>query len=381
MLQLGATAASSSTDLAPDHPPPPAPRSAAQAEQRFEATPVPHKEHVVLDALADTTYVTHLVTSESAILPEGQWELIFDEAGDGAVATVDAAGNEHVLLLQDVFSKDLYQSGSEFFVRMGKGPAHTTWSLDVAKARYGCGDAKISMRGGGEVRFNVYVLEMPRHCQQRVYWGLKELYSVLKLKSYKGVATKWLHDALPSWHRYVDSLAAHCPSILSKHGNLGSSHLHQPFYEGCLPETSMSTLGLLLILHRMAAFSRERGGLKEQESKTLASNLLHSLMQYAFHGPVCRVEVQLSEQWRCKFPRPKDDLVSFVANVKEGVVDLSQLVAMSVGPQQHALAKEWTKSLSKILKKTEPKLGLVDLLMACTTPSLGSFLATGGIRQ
>ena len=319
---------------------------AASGEANVVATPIPYEGNVHLDVVEGQAFITHIITGESVKLPPGQWSLHF-EGADGAL--VNSAANHDVLLLEDAFTKDAYKSGTETFVRAGKAPAINTWSLDVAKPRYQSGDVSVAMLGGSTASILIYIFHLPRKASQKVFWGLKALYHILGLTSYEGVPSKWLHEAVPSWNRYIGSIAGHCATVLSKHGNLSDQRLKMPFSERCLPETCLSTLGFLLVLHRGVAFTREHGGFRDDVSKASAKALLEALLKFSFHGALSTVVLRLVPDWQSRFPRPEIEATTCSITVSSGKVDLSALVAFTLHGQTHNVAASWMKAFGKMV--------------------------------
>jgi hypothetical protein len=151
----------------------------------------PHEAHLHLDrGLDGHTYVTHMITAERVRLPPGAWDIIFDdESGMGALLN-DAGGDdasEDFLLVESLLKKKLYiqvESG-DYFVSLGiAGPQ----CLSSMQSTYR--EARVKVAFGNIVSsFEVaaYAFQLARAGSQRVFWGINQLYVILKLKSHKGV--------------------------------------------------------------------------------------------------------------------------------------------------------------------------------------------------
>ena len=231
----------------------------------FEATATSQDHRIFLDRIGDVRFqLTDTETKCRSIL-EGTWELLKVGGGQGRylVTGVDEDGQPAFKAVDEALGKDIYvnDEGVRFLVTLGPdGPARHL-DLDAHQAKFKDANIELSV---GSAHANVslvgYVMMFPRACNQRVFWGLFDLYGVLSLTTFGGVRCKWTHAGMPKWAR---ALQTHLPGshfVFSSHRNAGDDKKELPWSDRCLPQPSASTLALLRMLFLFSSTSPAKGG-------------------------------------------------------------------------------------------------------------------------
>lgn len=304
-------ASSSSSDFGGgglDRPGKLAPESKAIADLRL----APHEARLFLDRIAPNQWqLTDIVTLERRVVAE-EYELFYADGEGGRAALLklssDDDGDPGVILADELMEEDLSvsSSGERFIVRCDGGEADMV-SLDAALARhapatfrFGCGDL------GAQVGLEGSIMKRPRDCGMSLFWVCSQLFGLLKMSSYRGVASKWVGSSYKKWGILMQE---HFPGrhiLHSKHTNMSEDNLsHIAWWDRSLRDTSMSTISLLYLLAKWAYASPKANGLRCNQSKRAAIALFSGLLQEAcLRDDGRRCTLHLSDQWQCRWPRP-----------------------------------------------------------------------------
>lgn len=272
---------------------------------------MPHSGRVWLDRIGpDAFMVTHTTTQERVKLV-GKWSLAVDEGNTERGVLMRDTGTEgqpELQALEDVLRKDIgvSPSGERFLLtRIDDQVHHQSFDELMGKMLRACVSVRM-LTSSATCDISVYVMKMSRACGQLVVWPLVDVYSMLDLSCFNRQAPKWIFQGLP---RRAKFMAPHLPGSLvvySKHGNLSDARLRQlPWYERCLPQTSLATVGLLLLLSRWSFAKAERGGLREQTPREVAAQALRWLISQACAPSRCRpFVIRFDKDWVCTWHRP-----------------------------------------------------------------------------
>lgn len=77
-----------------------------------------------------------------------------------------------------------------------------------------------------------------------------------------------------------------------------------PFFERCLPESSFSTVGLLVLLLKWSYYSVRKGGVASPDSQLAARCLLESIIAATLMAPSGTLNLKLCDSWTAHWPRP-----------------------------------------------------------------------------
>ena len=219
----------------------------------------PHDEETTAQALRDEGYVfldevapdkfrlTHMLTQESVELPQGTWQLFFDEeSGDAVVCRGDGNDTGDVLHPCDLFERNAYVSdkSGEIFIQSKLGTRTIIQAFDADASKFAEAKTTLSINVGvvAHVELPTYVFKLARPGNVRFYWACIALYKHLNMRSFSGIASKWLHGSQPGWDRSLKEITGRSQFVLGSHKNLGEQRLSAlPFRDRCLPTTAVTT--------------------------------------------------------------------------------------------------------------------------------------------
>ena len=123
--------------------------------------------------------------------------------------------------------------------------------------------------------------------------------------SYKGRRSKWLDRNRDTWIDELTPTFGSCV-IISKHGLVSEKKKAVfPIEDRCLPNSSVSTVAMLLLLARWAHSDKNSHGLDLPENRKAADALLTSFIQKTTGGRAFKIRVEDDANWRCMWPRPQ----------------------------------------------------------------------------
>ena len=171
--------ASSSTDGKPCAAPPPLgkPFCAGVAhDEETTAQALRDEGYVFLDEVApDKFRLTHMLTQESVELPQGTWQLFFDEeSGDAVVCRGDGNDTGDVLHPCDLFERNAYVSdkNGEIFIQSKLGTRTIIQAFDADASKLAEAKTTLSINVGvvAHVELPTYVFKLARPGNVRFYW-------------------------------------------------------------------------------------------------------------------------------------------------------------------------------------------------------------------
>lgn len=334
-----------------------------------QALAVPHQGHVSLDRVGhDQWQLSHLLTRERRLLPKidsGEFHIMFDsESGMGFVYQ-EAGGEVEGLQfdVDEVFQTALFEevtTGERWAIPRGGQPVSV--DAEAAQHREATVDLSIGPTNAG-LKMQVYVFKVSRAARQRVFWPFQELYKAMSLQSHKGFPSSWVSHGLSRWGNMLQMLTGTIPIVHSNHGNTSertAGSLRWP--DRCLPLTSVSTLGLLLILQRFAFASVQQGGFRCDSGRRSAAEILDSfLTHHQEFAPNTTLKIELVANWVCRYPRPADFSASSIElRITKGVLDFGELFRRGGTLKGDPIARSWWVALKKSLR-LEPDMVEVPL--------------------
>ena len=349
-------------------------------EPEFQGRLCPHHGKVALDVVDGIACVTHLTTHERITLPAdagSDWSLHFDDHGMAACVRGDGDGAGAVMCLEDIFRQHLHvtEAGEEFI--MVDKPHHMKFSLPASQCQHQVGKVMLQVPAPSSLlEFTVYLFKIPRTHGFRLCWSLKCLYSILGLTSYKGVVSRWVSEVLKVWGKYVHTITGGEHFVLSNHGHIAQATVASvPFPQRCLPQAACTTYAFLLVMHRSAYVGAEKGGLSDPAGRSAAQNILKVCITCAV-SRLDRVNITLSEQWQCAFPRPQcNDSSTVLLPIRNGQIDCSALFDAATPPNASHVAKKWCKSLHRLVSADTRVIPIADLLASMVVVAVHPFLS------
>ena len=124
--------------------------------------------------------------------------------------------------------------------------------LEVDSTRFLSGEVDVpNTVAGGAFTWEVYVFHEPRPAKMRMFWTASCMYKYYRMTQYKGNASAWCSRSKAGWaklwqHAFGSSQLVEGTTITGK--NKAKSEL--PFMLRCLPEPSISTLGIISLAQR-----------------------------------------------------------------------------------------------------------------------------------
>ena len=277
---------------------------------------VPHEGLVILaNNACGQLCVYHTLTLEVKPLPPGQWEVVFDEEGYGALIRQDDGegdGDSIVLMCEDFFSRRLYRT-AEAKVLMLQFDGGSLDNFEWLRTRYTQVNVTVDIgRSAATLPLRSYLLHWPRFGRSRLFFDIDGLFKALKIGSGTRLS-KWRYQRACRWsaqirqnfgdEQFIDSTRKKGVELTS----------------AFLPHASVSTTGLLLLLNRVANTTRKGGGLASARDQLACAELLHSILNGAVKASRgIRIEIFFEEPWRCEWPLPpRRSANSVIMGVKE----------------------------------------------------------------
>lgn len=272
----------------------------------------PFVNRVVADFLPklNKTVLTDILVGEVHEL-RGVWALEFDEDGDGCVAE---EGGDTTRFLDDIFCARVSRDADgQIFV---KRENEDLQNLTMEMRRYEETSVSIAEGGGrsSTSRLTCYVLARAR-CGFRTWWCLTSLYRSIELTSFKGYPSKWVYEGLKPWCEGLAQVGMPDHLMQATGGLTLEESLRST--DRFLATSSISSPGLVWLLVRLSSMSNNCGGLRGQDDRRRASELLNRILRACFASERSCVRIELSNDWSCLWPRP----------VGSGEIDLELVVS------------------------------------------------------
>ena len=289
---------------------------------------------VVVDQYNTETFVTNLLTRQVKSL-EGPWLLQTDE--EGLVAVLTNQHTDEVRDLDEVLNLQVVQRAGDptLLVYDSQKGGKSVRPLDELRTAFKQVKATLQVAcGGRSCTFHVSMFKMPRACEVRCFWWLKDVYGFMKLKSY-GNASTWMDTLLPRWQEKVFA------KILAGEHVCWGSYFHpglkvrakMPWHLRCMPATGISTPALILLLCRWIALPAEAGGLTQPGPRGAANEMLGGILK-CFEDPTLSertFHIAVEENWSCPWPRPSvvHAGICMPFEVASGIINMGPLLAAS----------------------------------------------------
>lgn len=281
---------------------------ANDSSTQVELRPTPHSGRPLLDQLPDgEQLLCDAVSYDRVAVPPG-WSRHFDDELSGRAVLICVRGDEgepEVRCAEDVLKLDIAEAsdGARFVIWLrdkGKEPQ----SLDVALSWHVPATMALAV-GAAQVTvdIDVWVMKRVRPFGLCVFWEIARFYSLLSLTSYAKQPSKWVHHSMASWELAMCQLPR-THFLHSRHTNSSGENLQRiPWFDRPLSNTGVSTIAIVLLLGRWAFASAMQRGLRSQQGRSAAADLLASICKFACQKTSPFVVFAVSD-WACTWPRP-----------------------------------------------------------------------------
>ena len=267
--------------------------------------------------------MTHIMTLRRQVLdpPEvGLWALEFADDGYGALAS----NSGQIKCLEDVLTKQLYRSlyGELFCVEDALGQYQMVSSLTAKMREYSTRNAMLCLQPAGEVALSLHLLTWPRYAS-RIGWPLAQLYQVFRLKTFAGESSKWVWSCLPRWILKLEALDMPAEHVIKGFNTVTAAEAATSV-SAFLPSSSVTTIGLLVLLFHWGLCAPRVGGLREQEARAASSQLFFAFVAASAVGDFA-FNILLDDSYKNRWPRPEALGTSISLKVYgSGWVDLTE---------------------------------------------------------
>ena len=158
-------------------------------------------------------------------------------------------------------------------------------------------------------KIEVSVFGRPRFGKQQTYWSTADVFKVLNMQLYDGKASKWTGMLAARWDArlsksYGPGQVVFGP-LACKSGGRKTTNA-KPYYQRCLTECCLSTVGFFDLLLRWGHNSGDQGGSSEPHVREASCMLFASIVSSYFPAQNFDLYIELSAPWVCSWPRPAD---------------------------------------------------------------------------
>ena len=201
-----------------------------------------------------------------------------------------------------------------------------------------------------------YLLVQPLDFDARLFLPYKEIFKYLNLEKpgkRSGTAYYWIDHSREAWSSlFTAAFDGHDQIILNTYMSESSRiKVSLAFPQRCLPETSVSLLGLLYQLARWSTKTCRTGGLAEpgrSNARVLLGKLCcmprGELLAQCSASSKWVIHCEVAHEWKCRWPRPPPyGAMTVKIEVEAGLADFSLLERLARGEN------EWAKAVWKSL--------------------------------
>ena len=332
MSIVTSASSSSSTGAAPV----PAPSVAVQP--RVLGTPclskrclamVPHVGRFSLQKERGADYIYDEFLLHKQKLPEGVWEL---EELSGFYALVDTREDSgRCILVEDLMTKTLWkdEASSELLESVKLDDGSLKWNnLTSLMARSRCVEA-VFVTGPlhQKISFEGWQVYWPRGSGSRYLWSLPAMYKLLGLSTYSGQASKWAFDNHDRWCKRISLLGGSGRHLFRTRLCSRQMSCNTDPLEGVLPQPSVTTIGLLTLLSSWAFASTQSGGLRTENRRAAAKEILTGIIRSAAQWQPFKVAITVDNSWKIVWPRSRVAAVDCVLHASaDGCVSLTPML-------------------------------------------------------
>jgi len=188
------------------------------------------------------------------------------------------------------------------------------------------------------------------------------LYRILKMRSYRGLPSKWLDARSGTWAQRCRDAFGGEHLVYSTHVSSKTNRRNQlPFTSRCLPFTGMSSAGLLVVLCRWSFAEKFVGGLDDPSGEQQAGSLdiLRALIKIVIgvvRSSSWVAPAIADPHWSCRWPRPEpmsDRELKFDIQVNQGGLDFSRLFALASDEHANRTLKSWGDAMRQLFGQND----------------------------
>lgn len=308
---------------------------------------VPWGRILALDTLCSFSVLTNLVTRERVQL-SGEYELVVDDEGEEALLIGGGGDDGSIREVPPLFSQHLYESTTSERWILDMSNSGEAWTcLDALESKFKTAECKVDIGGGAaEGSFETFVFRRARDLGLYTFWSMASVYSFLKHDAFKGFCSRWVSRSRATW---VKSWAGFIGSSASEHFVCAADDRGdrskidgQPWPTRCLPQSSVSTFGLLGNVLRWYCLPANHGGMSHLRQRDACASLMKALISLALPASgETSFAFEVCGAWEARYPRPAPEVdQATIVNLKlQGRrLDLSALEAASAAASSRTAA-------------------------------------------
>ncbi|CAK0797975.1 unnamed protein product [Prorocentrum cordatum] len=312
------------------------------------------------------TYEFHEFEAEAA-------ELVHSD-DNASIAVVKVDGSADVIGLDNLFKWRLYRakgSWGYFAKATVVYPTHTKTiqkSVDDMFSDHRKGKVNVAVgSGNGETQFKVFIFKRHRQGGQRIWWDHMSLHKYLKIKSYKGIPSRWWGRV---GHKWDGSFLQNFGFGSMIYGKVVAPHavkkMMLPFRTRCLDSSSLSTAGLVFAVARCAYLSPEAGGFKEESSTRAATELMDAfigtfLRNCQVEGKAPAITLYLVADWAPPWPFPTETGTPQVnLGVHRDGIDVKPLHSLANASGRTSIVTKYFRMVESVVGSSDQGVMLVS---------------------
>ena len=208
---------------------------------------------------------------------------------------------------------------------------------------------------GGALKLAVCIFVVPRPGNQRVWWHLKDIYTVGKFDVFSGASSKWIFNMVDSWRAmFIEAFG--CDQVVYGFQHSDESNHRNALGDDqkCLGESSVSTVGWLLLLLRWGYKVPRSGGLRAPSAAEAARTMLSSVLNCIVQLTELKIPIAVAVNWLPVWPRPEprpDGRAWVYITINQGILDFGELSVAGARPDRMAAAHTWHRALTSVFGK------------------------------
>lgn len=316
------------------------------------------------DDSSDKWVLTNIISQETITLPEGAWDIEFDDEGFGVIKRRE---DGYEWSLDDIFMWGVYKDAEGRIVLVTQDEDGKTCDkrfLDHVSEEFVVDEYSLRVgSAAASVKVSIACLSFARDgCN--TFWSLVALYKAMALTMFSKIPSRWAWSGFDngSWAAHLDSMGFSAGHLLRSQcygeaaGEVGSGRF--------LPFHAFSSVALVGFLTVWSTMPKNRGGFQRDEHRCAARELLKAVVTMASAGRSVVLDVRLTDKVELRPPRPVFGGNPCKVVVKDGVADLTDFrrVQTRISGQREC-AKWWLSRDPFLSTESAPLDELLSYLM------------------
>eukprot|EP00971_Amphidinium_carterae_P081199 1606148-Amphidinium_carterae.1 len=334
-------------------------------------TMLPHKHQVIIEPKGNHLDLLHLITTERYTLPQGTWELLFDDDGFGGLSlhkedgiANDFNADNDTIMVEDVLKYTVYKDETGGY---GVAGAEDQNPLPLTKLLEKFQDGVLHFKLGDlQTQVDVdFALFSWARSGATLYWSLKSIHSELKFHQFPTEPWRWASQNVKRWSKTLLQLGF-SGHLLQSTEALPWENKHYSLElapSTCtrksknivgndapvLPWNGISCTGLFFILGRWSSTEQRNGGFAHPSDRQTSNQLLRHLLANMWEaGKATEFQITLVHQWQCQWPKQyMGGRVVTISADQQGRLDFTPLQNVAREAGSKSLAQNWLHSLAQ----------------------------------